>query len=77
MSLLRAETVQIVAQSLGLDDISDDSVRELLLEVELRVREVVQDALKFQRHSRRPQLDPMHVNQALQARNLEASTVID
>lgn len=71
MSLLRSETLQVVAQSLGLDDLSDDCVRELLPEVELRVREVVQDALKFQRHSRRPQLDPTHVNQALQARNLE------
>ncbi|ETL85343.1 hypothetical protein, variant 5 [Phytophthora nicotianae] len=72
MSLLRPETLQIVAQSLGLDDISDECVRELLPEVELRVRQVVQDALKFQRHSRRPQLDPTHVNQALQARNLES-----
>ncbi|KAL7683551.1 putative TATA box binding protein associated factor (TAF) [Plasmopara halstedii] len=72
MSLLRPETVQIVAQSLGLDNIGDDSIRELLPEVELRVREVVQDALKFQRHSRRPQLDSVHINQALQARNLES-----
>ncbi|OWZ16660.1 Transcription initiation factor TFIID subunit 6 [Phytophthora megakarya] len=72
MSLLCPETLQVVAQSLGLDDISDDCVRQLLPEVELRVREVVQDALKFQRHSRRPQLDPTHVNQALRARNLES-----
>ncbi|KAF4031358.1 TAF6 C-terminal HEAT repeat domain [Phytophthora infestans] len=72
MSLLRPETLQVVAQSLGLDDISDECVCELLPEVELRVRQVVQDALKFQRHSRRPQLDPTHVNQALQARNLES-----
>ncbi|TDH73197.1 uncharacterized protein CCR75_003078 [Bremia lactucae] len=73
MSQLRSEMLQVVAQSLGLDDISDEAVRELLPEIEFRVREIVQDALKFQRHSRRPQLDPTHVNQALQARNLEAS----
>ncbi|RLN21581.1 hypothetical protein BBI17_006990 [Phytophthora kernoviae] len=73
MSLLRPETLQVVAQSLGLDDLSSECVHELLPEVELRVREVVQDALKFQRHSRRPQLDATHVNQALQARHLEVA----
>ncbi|RLN72345.1 hypothetical protein BBJ28_00009819 [Nothophytophthora sp. Chile5] len=72
MSMLRPETLQVVAQSLGLDDLSPTCVQELLPEVELRVREVIQDALKFQRHSRRAQLDPTHINQALQARNLES-----
>ena len=71
MSLLRPEMLQVVAQSLGLDDISSDCVGELMPEIELRVREVVQDALKFQRHSRRSQLDPTHINQALHVRNLE------
>ena len=51
MSLLRPEMLQLVAQSLGLDDVSKDCTAELMPEVELRVREVVQDAVKFQRHS--------------------------
>ena len=63
--------LQVVASSLGLDDVSKDCIAGLLPELELRVREVVQDALKFQRHSRRPQLDPTHINQAFQVRNLE------
>ena len=46
--------LQVVASSLGLDDVSKDCIAGLLPELELRVREVVQDALKFQRHSRRP-----------------------
>uniref|UniRef100_M4BHA3 TATA box binding protein associated factor (TAF) histone-like fold domain-containing protein n=1 Tax=Hyaloperonospora arabidopsidis (strain Emoy2) TaxID=559515 RepID=M4BHA3_HYAAE len=71
MSLLRPEMLQVVAQSLGLDDISSDCVGELMPEIELRVREVVQDALKFQRHSRRSQLDPTHINQALHYRPCE------
>jgi transcription initiation factor TFIID subunit 6 len=49
-------------------------VRELLPEVELRVRELVQDALKFKRHSKKPLLTTKHVNQALQARHLEVPT---
>ena len=48
-----------------------DCIAELMPEVELRVREVDEDALKFQRHSRRPQLDPTHINQASQVQNLE------
>lgn len=72
MSLLRGEMLQVVAQSLGIDDLSDACVRELLPEVELRVREIIQDALKFKSHAKRPLLTTAHINQALQARHLEA-----
>ncbi|TMW68467.1 hypothetical protein Poli38472_005935 [Pythium oligandrum] len=71
MSLLRSETLKVAAQSVGIEDLSDACVRELLPEVELRVREIIQDALKFRSHSKRPQLTTEHVNQALQARNVE------
>ena len=72
MSLLRPEMLlQVVAQSLGLDDVSKDCIAELMPDVEMRVREVVQDALECQRQSRRPQLDPTDINQALPVRNLE------
>ena len=50
---------------------SKEFIAELMPEVELRVREVVQYVLKFQRYSRRPQLDPTIINQALRVRNLE------
>lgn len=72
MSLLRGEMLRVVAQSVGVDTLSDACVRELLPEVELRVREVVQDALKFQAHAKRAQLSAADVNRALQTRNLEA-----
>jgi transcription initiation factor TFIID subunit 6 len=76
MSLLRAESLRVVAQSLGIEELSDACVRELLPEVELRVRQVVQDALKFQRHSKKPQLATTHVNQALQARRVEVCSLL-
>uniref|UniRef100_K3WRX7 TATA box binding protein associated factor (TAF) histone-like fold domain-containing protein n=1 Tax=Globisporangium ultimum (strain ATCC 200006 / CBS 805.95 / DAOM BR144) TaxID=431595 RepID=K3WRX7_GLOUD len=72
MSVLRPESLQVVAQSLGIDALSDACVRELLPEVELRVREIIQDALKFRRHSKQAALGTNHVNQALQARNIES-----
>ncbi|TYZ67839.1 hypothetical protein PybrP1_004919, partial [[Pythium] brassicae (nom. inval.)] len=72
MSLLRPETLQVAAQSAGVAALGDACVRELLPEVELRLRELIQDALKFRSHARQPALTPQHVNLALQARNLEA-----
>ena len=71
MSVLRPESLKVVAQSLGIDDLNDACVRELLPEVELRVREIIQDALKFRSHSKQASLGTNHVNQALQARNVE------
>ncbi|GLD94587.1 hypothetical protein PINS_up003198 [Pythium insidiosum] len=72
MSLLRGELLRVIAQSVGIEELSDACVDELLPEVELRVRQVVQDALKFRRHARHPQLTTAHVNQALQTRGQEA-----
>ncbi|DAZ97466.1 TPA: hypothetical protein N0F65_009949 [Lagenidium giganteum] len=71
MSVLRPELIRVVGQSLGIDDLKEDCVRELLPEVELRLREIIQDALKFRAHGKRAHLTTAHVNQALQARNLE------
>lgn len=73
MSVLRPESLQVVAQSAGVDTLSDACVRELLPEVELRLREIIQDALKFRNHSKQASLGTHHVNLALQARNVEVS----
>lgn len=72
MSLLRGESLRVAAQGVGVEALSAACVAALLPEVELRVREVVQDALKFQKHAKRAQLSAADVNRALQTRNLEA-----
>ena len=41
MSLLRPEMLEVVVQSLGLDDVRKNCIAELMPEVELGVREVV------------------------------------
>ncbi|KAL6770899.1 hypothetical protein ACKKBF_B33155 [Auxenochlorella protothecoides x Auxenochlorella symbiontica] len=48
-----------------------DACRALAPDVEYRMREVVQDALKFARHSRRTYLTTQDVNAALKMRNAE------
>ncbi|CAH0477746.1 unnamed protein product [Peronospora belbahrii] len=57
MNQLRSMTLTVVARILGLNNINDDSIRDMLPGLELRVREVVQDAIEFQQHPRRSQLD--------------------
>jgi hypothetical protein len=68
--------LRVVAQSLGIEDLKDECIADLLPEVELRVREIIQDALKFKNHSKKTHLTTQHVNQALQTRNLEVSQAI-
>lgn len=72
--MLRGELIKVTAQSLGIDDLSDTCVRALLPEVELRVREIIQDAMKFRSHSKRTHLTTTHINQALQTRNIEVGS---
>lgn len=72
MSVVRSDMIHVVAQSLGIENLKEDCVRELLPEVELRLRELIQDAQKFCRHGKRSLLTTTHINQALQARNVEA-----
>ncbi|CCI40729.1 unnamed protein product [Albugo candida] len=71
MSVLRQEMIQVIAQSLGFDDLSEESMDDLLPEVEVRVREIIQDAIKFRNHAKRRKLSTRDINQALQARHLE------
>lgn len=71
MSLLRGESLRVAAQSVGVGDLSAACVAALLPEAELRVREVLQDALKFQAHAKRAQLSAADVDRALRARNVE------
>ena len=57
--------IQIVAQSLGLT-VDQRSAKLLACDVEYRMREVIQEAAKFMRHSGRTSLQVDDVNHALQ-----------
>ncbi len=69
-SLLSKDHVLVLAESLGLG--VDDAVAALISnDVEYRVRQIIQDARKFQIHSRSPMLLAEDINSALAARNSE------
>lgn len=66
------ETVKVIAQSLpsGLN-LSDAGAAALSRDAEYRIREIVQDSIKFMRHAKRSSLSTDDVNAALRLRNIQ------
>lgn len=73
MSSIRDETIQVIAESLGLEKIRDSVPQVLAPEVEFRMREIIDQALKFAAHAKRTELKPQDINDALKTRNLEVN----
>src|SRR5262245_12336061 len=72
--LFPADTIRDIAESLGIVNLSVDASKQLAMDVEYRIQEVVQEAQKFMRHSRRAVLSPADVSNALKTLNIEVPT---
>ncbi|UZJ54803.1 hypothetical protein CBS101457_004123 [Exobasidium rhododendri] len=70
-SIYPTDSVQDVAESIGLPPIRESIAAALAADVEYRLRQVVQDASKFMRHGKRNQLRVSDVDRALKQRNIE------
>ncbi|GJQ12870.1 hypothetical protein GpartN1_g4661.t1 [Galdieria partita] len=69
---LRKETCQAVAQYiLGVESVSEDVSVTVIEETEYRLRQLLQEAVKFMRNSKRTKLLPKDINSALRLENLE------
>ena len=73
MSSVTPTLVQGIAGSLDFGSLSPDAAESLAPHLEVRLREIIQDALKFMRHSKRHTLSPDDVNSALIAKSREVS----
>ncbi|EOY12200.1 hypothetical protein QUC31_001698 [Theobroma cacao] len=71
MSNVPKEAIEVVAQSIGITNLSPDVALALAPDVEYRVREIMQEAIKCMRHSRRTVLTADDVDNALNLRNVE------
>lgn len=71
MSIVPKETVEVIAQSIGISHFSTDAALALAPDVEYRIREIMQEAIKCMRHSRRTTLTTDDVDEALKLRNVE------
>lgn len=71
-SRLHMDTVIGMAQTIpNLPPITDAAASELALDAEYRLREIIQEALKFMRHSKREELSTNDINSATRLRNVK------
>jgi len=71
MSIVAKDSVKVIAESQGFVGLNDDVASTLAPDVEFHIREIVQEATKFMRHSKRALLTTEDINNALRLRNLE------
>uniref|UniRef100_A0A6B2L140 TBP-associated factor 6 n=1 Tax=Arcella intermedia TaxID=1963864 RepID=A0A6B2L140_9EUKA len=71
MSIIQKDTIKVIAETVGISKTKDDIALALASDVEYRIREIVQEAMKFMRHSRRDTLTTEDVNNALKLHNVE------
>ncbi|KAK3809537.1 MAG: transcription initiation factor TFIID subunit 6 [Benniella sp.] len=71
MSTFPASTIKDIAESVGIPNLKDDVASSLAQDVEYRIHEVVQEAMKFMRHGKRTKLTVDDINNALRVRNVE------
>ncbi|XP_021724539.1 transcription initiation factor TFIID subunit 6-like isoform X1 [Chenopodium quinoa] len=71
MSIVPKESIEVIAQSVGINNLSVDAALTLAPDVEYRMRELMQEAIKCMRHSRRTILTTDDVDTALSIRNVE------
>ncbi|XP_078446607.1 TATA BOX ASSOCIATED FACTOR II 59 [Wolffia australiana] len=71
MSIVPKESIEVIAQSIGISNLSSDAALALAPDVEYRLREIMQEAIKCMRHSKRTVLTTDDVDSALSLRNVE------
>ncbi|KAK1424045.1 hypothetical protein QVD17_19356 [Tagetes erecta] len=71
MSIVPKETVEVITQSIGINNLSPDAALALAPDVEYRIREIIQEGIKCMHHSKRTTLTTDDVDSALNMRNVE------
>eukprot|EP01114_Cavostelium_apophysatum_P004097 TRINITY_DN14252_c0_g1_i1.p1 TRINITY_DN14252_c0_g1~~TRINITY_DN14252_c0_g1_i1.p1 ORF type:complete len:419 (+),score=46.85 TRINITY_DN14252_c0_g1_i1:78-1334(+) len=71
MSVIGKESIKVAGELAGISGLSDEIASSLAPDVEYRIREVIEEALKFMRHSKREKMTTEDINRALHLRNVE------
>ncbi|XP_066330772.1 transcription initiation factor TFIID subunit 6-like [Miscanthus floridulus] len=71
MSIVPKETIEVIAQSVGIPSLGADVAVALAPDVEYRLREITQESIKCMRHAKRTVLTADDVDSALGLRNVE------
>jgi transcription initiation factor TFIID subunit 6 len=70
-SVWNPDNVRDVAESVGIASLADNVVEELARDVDYRLAQVLEEALKFMRHSKRTTLSTHDISNALRILNVE------
>ncbi|XP_067647445.1 transcription initiation factor TFIID subunit 6 isoform X2 [Eurosta solidaginis] len=68
---LSAESMKVIAESIGVGSLPDDAAKELAEDVSFKIKRIVQDAAKFMHHSKRERLMLSDIDHAVKVRNIE------
>ncbi|RJE19681.1 Transcription initiation factor TFIID [Aspergillus sclerotialis] len=71
MSVWNPDNIRDVAESVGIANLNNDITENLARDVEYRIAQVLEEALKFMRHSKRTLLTTQDVAQALRTLDVE------
>ena len=71
MSLWNPENIRDVAESVGIPTLQKDISDNLARDVEYRISQVLEEALKFMRHGKRTTLTTQDITQALRVLDVE------
>mmetsp|Transcript_18100 Transcript_18100/g.20150 ORF Transcript_18100/g.20150 Transcript_18100/m.20150 type:complete len:447 (+) Transcript_18100:53-1393(+) len=71
MSIVTPKVIKIIAQEKTECTIADNVAKQLAEDAEYRVRQIIQEAAKFMRHSKRDKLIPSDIDNALKQQKIE------
>jgi len=71
MSVWNPDNIKDVAESVGISSLSEEVLQGLSLDIEYRLAQVLEEALKFMRHSKRTTLWTQDIAQALRTLDAE------
>ena len=69
--LLSVESIKMMGESAGVGNLNEDAASRLCEDLEYRLKEIVQDSVKFMRHSKRKRLLCSDMDNALKVKNIE------
>ncbi|KAL5501357.1 TAF6 [Sanghuangporus vaninii] len=69
--LYKPESIKDVAESLGINNLSEAIASALASDVEYRIQQVIEEAARFTRHARRTTMTTNDIDQALRVLNIE------
>ncbi|KAF2090882.1 transcription initiation factor TFIID subunit 6 [Saccharata proteae CBS 121410] len=70
-SVWNPDNIKDIAESVGIASLSDDVAEELTRDVEFRIGQALEEALKFMRHAKRTTLGTQDISQALRVLGIE------